>query len=344
MAGNAPPRNNRSAPVTPQTAQDIAAIRETAMRIGRGAAGLVGMTGLLGAALTNRIAYEADKLIPSNLVFPRDLESYQLSMVFDFMEYKRRSIFSQPYMKPNGKIRLPIPKSLVDRYSMDWSEKAQDPTVGAAVENLLKQNPNVDPNSFIDQLKDIATTGLETAGGVGSTLVIKAAKAALEDINNTATSAIGVGAKAELSDILQPLGLAENPFLTVMFNKPNFKDYSFSWKLIPRDPEEAQRINKIIREFKRALLPDITDKTFGTLLNYPQIVQIGFFGSDNYLYRFKPAVIQEMSVNYAPAATPSFFKGSENVPTEIDLSLRLKEIEYWTKTDLARGYDPSTSV
>jgi len=40
-----------------------------------------------------------------------------------------------------------------------------------------------------------------------------------------------------------------------------------------------------------------------------------------------------LSVNYAPNSTPSFFKGNENVPTEVDLSISLIEIEYWTKND-----------
>jgi len=150
------------------------------------------------------------------------------------------------------------------------------------------------------------------------------------------------GEKRELSDILQPLGLAVNPFLSVQFEQPTFKTHTFQWKLIPRDPDEAKVINKIIRLFKLSLLPDIAAKSGGTLLEYPNIVHVSFYGVDSYLYRFKPCAITSFTANYAPAATPSFFKGSQNVPTEIEINLGLKEIEFWTKQDFPKGYDPNT--
>jgi len=89
-------------------------------------------------------------------------------------------------------------------------------------------------------------------------------------------------------------------------------------------------------------LPDIAAKSGGTLLEYPNIVHVSFYGVDSYLYRFKPCAITSFTANYAPAAVPSFFKGSQNVPTEIEINLGLKEIEFWTKQDFPKGYDPNT--
>ena len=128
-----------------------------------------------------------------------------------------------------------------------------------------------------------------------------------------------------------------------MFKQPTFKEYNFTWKLIPRDPKEARTINSIIRALKYAMLPDINVDNGGTLLEYPYIIQTNFYGNDNYLYKFKPAAIKNVTVNYAPATTPSFFKGSQNVPTEVELKIHMIEIEYWTKQDIYEN-DPNLSV
>jgi hypothetical protein len=51
-----------------------------------------------------------------------------------------------------------------------------------------------------------------------------------------------------------------------------------------------------------------------------------------------------LSVNYAPASTPSFFKGSQNVPTEVSIDIQLMEIEYWTKLDFQNNMVAGASM
>ena len=280
----------------------------------------------ISAAIRNKRPFK-QALYNKILVFPNDLETkFPLSMRFEFKEYKRRSIFNQPFEKSSGIIRLPIPKNIQDKFQASWKEHDQGTIVGAAVENLI---------GYKDEqvsLKE-ATGGIAQALGiVGSQTVLSNLTAAL---GNLTKGSFAEGKAPEAADLLQPLGLAINPFLTVMFDKPTFKRHSFNWKLIPRNPDEAQTINSIITSFKYAMLPDIASGTGGTLLNYPDTVQISFYNSDSFLYRFKPCVVTNMSVNYAPTG-PSFFRGTSNVPTEIDFSIDLLEIEYWTKESVAQ--------
>jgi len=286
----------------------------------------------LGVANNRRAFQDISKIIPRNLKFPSDLDSYNLSMSFDIMEYKRRSIFKQPYIKPKGTIRLPVAKNIADKFRAEYSEKGQSPLVGAVVEQLLgSDNFN---SGIVSNLGSFASTIASAGQGFLQGLGIEELRTTFPAIGEALRT------KLDLEDVIQPLGLAVNPFLTVMFDKPTFKTHAFTWKFIPRNPAEAREINKIITLFKFALLPDIARETSGTLLNYPNTIQVGFFGGDNYLYRFKPCVITDFSANYAPANTPSFFKGSQNVPTEIDISMTLKEIEYWTKLDFEPYKDP----
>ena len=311
-----------------------------------------------------------DEIEKNNVLIDKDIELLEKHLeilkksVFDFRKYERRSIFRQPYMRPQGTIRLPISKNIKDQYKISWEEKGQDPIVGAAMETLLASGGFV--NGLTDAMGNIAEgnmmqaigdlgNAVGTAAGVGTGL---AAGAAFQ-YGNTASRMIG-GVLGQITgneisatgnELLQPLGLAQNPYLTVLFKQPNFKRHQFSWKLIARDPEESRTINTIISTFKYHMLPSVPGGLAlgGTLLGYPSIVNIGFHSSDDYLYRFKSCVIEGLDVNYAPASTPAFFKGEQNVPVEVDLSINFLEIEYWTRQDFkpasptdTGGYIPGT--
>jgi hypothetical protein len=54
---------------------------------------------------------------------------------------------------------------------------------------------------------------------------------------------------------------------------------------------------------------------------------------DSFLYKFKPCVVESMSVNFAAGGQPSFFKNS-NAPTEVQIDINFLEIEYWLKEDV----------
>lgn len=82
------------------------------------------------------------------------------------------------------------------------------------------------------------------------------------------------------------------------------------------------------------MLPDYAGSSGGTLLTYPNIVQITISVNDpNYFtYVFKPAVIQSFNVNFAPSGQPSFF-GNTRAPTEVEIQMQILEIEYWLSSD-----------
>ena len=80
------------------------------------------------------------------------------------------------------------------------------------------------------------------------------------------------------------------------------------------------------------MLPGISGPgTGGVFFSYPEILQIKLFPKDDYLYRFKPCVVDNVSVNYAPN-NPSFYRET-GAPTAVQFSVSLQEIEIWTKND-----------
>lgn len=320
----------------------------TAIKIGVGLAGAVGVGVTVGRALSRKDPFSSN-ISGQDLVFPDDLDKYSISMAFDFMEYERRAVSKQPYMRPVGTIRLPVSKNITDAYHMSWEQKPQDPVVGAAIEGMLESKQDIskaigdlktaaeagDVTGAFGSLGSAFQSGANTAGAIAAGASINATQSLLQTASGALSSIGAMSSGLSLGEVLQPFGLAQNPFLTVLFKQPNFKKFKFNWRLAARNPGESGKINSIINMFKFNMLPTIAAGTGGTLLHYPSMVNIAFFNSDDYLFRFKPCVIENLTVNYAPAATPSFFRGSENVPTEIDLSVDLLEIEYWTRDDFS---------
>ena len=84
-------------------------------------------------------------------------------------------------------------------------------------------------------------------------------------------------------------------------------------------------IVKIVNTFKAKSLP--FQNAGGLGFAYPDVCMISLYPEEarNRMYKFKPAVITQTSVHYAPSGTPSFFAES-NGPAEIELKIQLLSI------------------
>lgn len=125
-------------------------------------------------------------------------------------------------------------------------------------------------------------------------------------------------------------GKTVNPFLAMMFNGPRFKTHQFGWRFSPKTEAETNMLVNIINTFKKNSLPLESTGIF----TYPKVVLISLYPDNarEKMYKFKPAVIQQISVHYAPSGTPSFFAKS-NGPAEVELKIQLSEISIWTSND-----------
>lgn len=143
--------------------------------------------------------------------------------------------------------------------------------------------------------------------------------------------AIGAAAEA-ISTTSFMTGMTVNPFLFMFFQRPNFKEFVLQWTLIPYNEKESATIVNIVNACKKASLPT---KTFGFLLQYPMIAQIRILPNDiGGNMKFKPCAIISVQVDYTGAGMPSFFKGT-NLPTVVNLTLSLKEIELWDSSEIS---------
>lgn len=248
--------------------------------------------------------------------FPKDLvdesSNRNFYISFQFKKYQRRSIFDQMFVRTIGGIRLPIPLQLTNRQSIDYDgvNNKDNPTTAAAIDSLIAQSSNA-PGS-------ISAIGASLLQGSSSSIV----------------NAVGryAGTQNLSGQLFGLKGLTQNPYLTVLFNAPSFRRFQFSWRLAPTTTEETEILKNLINKFQYHQLPDFAPSSAGTLLQYPDMVNIQLFPNDEYLFKFKPCVIESINVAYAPTNSPAFFKGT-NAPVQVELTVSLLEIELNLKSN-----------
>ena len=261
---------------------------------------------------------QASNASGQGLFFPGELASYPFWMSMSFYEYRAPGFNEQTILADNGTIRLPLPNAMADHQGVQYSVEKAGLVAGMALQAMNQSGGDLSA----------------LAGGAKNGLLNSAA---INTINKTGNLA-GVQNASNL--ILQQLGAAVNPFLTVMFQQPKFKTFSLSWKLSPANATESSTLVSIINTIKYNMLPGKSGAFGGSLLTYPNIIQLRVNDALGSMpLRFLPAVIETFDVNYTPSGQPSFFADT-NAPTEVEIRMGIMEIEYWLKESYgAQGPD-----
>lgn len=261
----------------------------------------------------------------ASLVFPSDLARYSFWFTFTFYQYnvplaggQSGPQGSQVVLSNLGTVRLPMPNQMVDHSDVVYAVEELGLVAGAALAKFQ-----------------------QSGGSFGAALAGGATGLGVQAISNLTNAGPG-GTAGGGNILLQTQGLAVNPFLSVMFKSPAFKKHAFKWKLSPVNETESSNLNSIINTFRYNQLPSATSAFGGTLLAYPNIVQVTVSGStppatngpSMFSYTFKPAVIESFAANFAPNGQASMF-GTTGAPTETEISISLLEIEYWLQNDYA---------
>lgn len=169
---------------------------------------------------------------------------------------------------------------------------------------------------------------------VNDNLLLHWSAVSLTDTIKGATGALGsaVGLTAQLGGAAVPGGLALNPLMFLLFQRPEYRQFSLSWMLTPRNEKESNTIKDIVTTCKRAASPD--NLAFNNLLmTYPLIALIKMYPNDLFGHMvFKPCVVTSVNVNYTAASTPSFYKNG--APSVVSLTLNLMEMQFWFRNEI----------
>lgn len=233
------------------------------------------------------------------LQFPKDRAKYFMTLGMSDYSRKGKNLMEMS-LNVTDHITLPLPQQMVDNHGVNYEQKELHQLAGSTVGGFS-----------------------ELLGGNGSAAMSTFASGAFGVLAGVAQSAIG----GNFSDAAAAqFGVAVNQFLTVMLKGPQYKKHEFSWKLSPRNEQESEAVRRIILTLNNAIAPGV----FGPLFTFPKVFEIKFNPNENVLYKFKPAVIENMSVNYAPSGAPAFYRRT-NAPDSVEIRLQFLELEFWLK-------------
>ena len=140
-------------------------------------------------------------------------------------------------------------------------------------------------------------------------------------------NAKGIGIAAQLGG--GAIGVAINPLMFLLFQRPDYRKFSLSWLLTPRNEKESNTIKDIITKCKRAASPT----NLFPLMGYPQVALIKMHPNDIFGHMvFKPCVITSVQADYAKAPTPAFHKNG--APSVVSLTLNLMEMQFWFRNEI----------
>jgi hypothetical protein len=136
------------------------------------------------------------------------------------------------------------------------------------------------------------------------------------------------------------LGVAINPFTVQLFKNMGFRTFTYSYVFLPKNIEEFNQVQNIIKTFKKYMHPTRNQSTGGVFLGYPAEFEIQYFYknvTNDHLFKISNCALTDMKVNYGEGDFVTF-KGTNGAPTEITMSLAFTELEILTADRIEEGF------
>ena len=304
---------------------------------------------------------------PKLLIYPIDMITSQQDRL-EISQYRYKptgaeSIFKDPTKVIQENIQrnsalsafigmsvLPIPNGVSDGNNVSWgADQMNSLTAGATGLALSK-------------MKDYASAaGLGAIGGavIGAGLLQTAKFAMAANLYGDLLSAAadsaaakGTAASSLASQVLKMaqfevspesilargFGIIPNSNLELLFNSPELRQFSFSYRMSPRSSSEARNVKRIIRFFKQGMAPRKQTGQAGEasfFLGTPNVFKLRYkTGKDkpiSGLNKFKVCALTAFSVNYAPEGNWAAY--DEGQPVTLTMAMQFSELEPIYNTD-----------
>lgn len=292
--------------------------------------------------------------LDSVIQFPENLGSHSMMLVFNKYKYippgdpervlnkVTDSTYTAQQLAGKDTILLPLPANIRDSYNIRI-QGYEAGLMGAGLGTIASGFAGAG-NVGLDQIakvgKDtfnrlgIPTSEEDIAGeNLGSTIGRGAAFLARKSIDAVAPNA-GRSIDAGLGNVV-------NPKASLFFDGMNLKQFDFQWTLAPMKQTESDVIRQINDTIKRNILPSYSS-VLGlkrSLLNYPNTVDIFFFGIDQkYFLHYKTCMVQSFNLEFAQQGQAILKGGKPAVQT---MTMGLIETDIHTSEDY--GGESTTS-
>jgi hypothetical protein len=137
-------------------------------------------------------------------------------------------------------------------------------------------------------------------------------------------------------------GTILNPNTEMLYQGADLRTFALTFKMTPKNIEEAKEIKKICNSFKKAMLPSLGGGSiFGTtavsLLSVPNLCQVTYMTGpeiNTYLPAYKLCAIAGVDVNYTPDGAYATYEGGSPVSTQLTISFKETKLLFSNDIDL----------
>lgn len=243
-----------------------------------------------------------------------------------YREEKSNSIkrkFSSSYTKTTTFIDLYMPDKIQSSNSYNWGSSDLG-IVGALIDGGMALG-DVSEDNLGPLLKQVAQNTLKEEG-------IEIASGATQTASQAMSNYLGTPVLRPKDGIRAVRSNLKNPYTEVIFNGVQNRSFSFTFKMTPKNKQEQELIQSIVKEFQFHAAPEMRYSEQNNYMTFPSEVDIQFMhrGAENpYLFKVSTCAITNVSVNHSPEG--QFVSHSDGAPFTTELDLTFTELETLTK-------------
>lgn len=187
---------------------------------------------------------------------------------------------------------------------------------GQSIASSVAQGVTDTATSFTDVLKN----GIMAASDEGKIAAVRLAKAAPEALRG----ALQLSVQA-----------TTNPNLRSIFESVQIRQFTFQFKMIPTSRQESLEIEKIVKHFRKEMLPEVIAQNAGYRFPNGFRIRISHKGTDVKMQKMPDCFLQRVDTVYN-ASSGVFHK--EGFPSEVDITLGFSEMKPISKVDVESGF------
>lgn len=300
------------------------------------------------------LIYPYDLLDSQQDTFKITQFNYQSPSGKDFLSGNLKDILTKGLQRNSalktdfkGTVILPMPNDVKDNNSVSWGPDSMNNLTAAVASKALTDLPGMAlaiaggqatqaltgfNSSQLIFLGQIASQmgGLDVLNNPAMATQLKAAMASI--------AAKQVGFEIPPETILaRGLGIVPNANLELLFNSPTLREFSFGYRMTPRNQVEAKNVRRIIRFFKQGMAPRKLNATDGAgagsvFLGTPNVFKLEYKSGNKAikgLNRFKICALTSFSVNYTPDSQWAAYDDDKapGQPVSVTMGMSFTEIE-----------------
>jgi hypothetical protein len=228
-------------------------------------------------------------------------------------------------------IAIYLPADVKDATSASYNNAAEMGVIGLAAAGAVNFTNAMARNDF----SAASSSLLGSAKGV----ILEAAKRMGSEFVGGLS---GVDPEALTGFANKAFGQATNPFMEVIFEKVGMRTFSYNFTFSPRNSEETNDVQKIIKMFRFHMLPELqgANERFLTLpstfdIHYMYQMEAEVAHENQFYSKIATCVLSGVDVDYTPNGVKSFASGA---PTQIKMGLNFMETEMLTKQHVDKGF------